>query len=208
MMTMTGRSNSKARLKVCLTRWDASAYGQWAGAKSMSPPPPKSVRTPPRPLSASSLRSKASNARTARLTPSRSRSNPWAAPAETSSNLRARWKLCGRKVNVTATTKIETNGAPVAVGSKVEVKGALAADGSINATKIEVGHNDDADDEFEFKGKIESLPSTPDLVGDWKVSGRTVHVTAKTEIDRDYGMVMVGAFVEVEGMLQSDGSVK
>ena len=117
------------------------------------------------------------------------------------------WTVSGRKVNVTATTKIETNGAPVAVGSKVEVKGALAADGSINAAKIEVGDNDDADDEFEFKGKIESLPSTPDLVGDWKVSGRTVHVTAKTEIDRDYGMVMVGAFVEVEGMLQSDGSV-
>src|SRR5262245_49544930 len=117
------------------------------------------------------------------------------------------WKVSGRTVNVTAMTKIELDGFPVAVGSKVEVKGALQADNSINAAKIEVEDRDDADDEFEFKGTIESLPSTPDLVGDWKVSGRTVRVNAAMEIERDYGMVMVGAFVEVEGMLQSDGSV-
>src|SRR5262245_39541888 len=117
------------------------------------------------------------------------------------------WKVSGRMVNVTAMTKIELDGFPVAVGSKVEVKGALNADGTINAAKIEVEDRDDVDDEFEFKGTIESLPSTPDLVGDWKVSGRTVRVNAATEIERDYGMVMVGAFVEVEGMLQSDGSV-
>jgi len=110
-------------------------------------------------------------------------------------------------VAVTAMTKIEMDGFPVAVGSKVEVKGALNADGSINAAKIEVEDRDDVDDEFEFKGMIESLPSTPDLVGDWKVSGRTVRVNAATEIERDYGMVKVGAFVEVEGALQSDNSV-
>jgi hypothetical protein len=92
------------------------------------------------------------------------------------------WKVSGRMVNVAANTKIETDGFPVAVGSKVEVKGALQADGSINAVKIDVEDRDDADDEFEFKGIIESLPSTPDLVGDWKVSGRTVRVNAATEI--------------------------
>ncbi len=114
------------------------------------------------------------------------------------------WTVSGRMVNVSANTKIKSEDGPVAVGSKVEVKGSLQADSSINAVKIEV---DDRDDEFEFKGTIESLPSTADLVGDWKVSGRTVHVTASTEIERKYGMVMVGAFVEVEGALQSDGSV-
>ncbi len=117
------------------------------------------------------------------------------------------WTVSGRMVNVTANTKIETDGFPVAVGSKVEVKGALLADNSINAAKIEVEDRDDVDDEFEFKGIIESLPSTPDLVGDWRVGGRTVRVNAATEIERDYGMVMVGAFVEVEGALQADGSV-
>src|SRR5262249_36150668 len=91
----------------------------------------------------------------------------------------------------------------VAVGSSVEIKGLMQADGSINAAKIEVEN----DAEAEFKGKIESLPATNDLVGDWRVSGRTVRVTAMTEIERKYGMVAVGAFVEVEGTMQADGSV-
>ncbi len=114
------------------------------------------------------------------------------------------WKVSGRMVNVTADTRIKLKNGPVAVGSKVDVKGALQADGSINAVKIKVKNRGG---QFELKGTIESLPATPDLVGDWKVSGRTVHVTAATEIERKYGMVMVGAFVEVEGALQSDGSI-
>jgi len=114
------------------------------------------------------------------------------------------WTVSGRMVNVSANTKIESEGDPIALGSKVEVKGALQSDGSINAVKIE---EDDSGGQFEFKGIIESLPSAADLIGDWKVSGRTVRVTASTEIDRKYCMVAVGAFVEVEGALQSDGSV-
>jgi len=114
------------------------------------------------------------------------------------------WTVSGRMVNVSANTKIESEGSPIALGSKVEVKGALQPDGSINAVKIE---EDDPEGQFEFKGIIESLPTAANLIGDWKVSGRTVRVTAATEIDRKYCMVAVGAFVEVEGALQSDNSV-
>ncbi len=114
------------------------------------------------------------------------------------------WTVSGRMVNVTADTRIKSKNGPVAVGSKVDVKGALQADNSINAVKIKVKNRGG---QFEFKGTIESLPSTPDLVGDWVVSGRTVRVSASTEIERKYGMVMVGAFVKVEGALQSDGSI-
>jgi uncharacterized protein (TIGR03437 family) len=114
------------------------------------------------------------------------------------------WTVSGRMVNVTADTRIKSKNGPVTVGSKVDVKGALQADNSINAVKIKVKNRGG---QFEFKGTIESLPSTPDLVGDWVVSGRTVRVSASTEIERKYGMVMVGAFVEVEGALQSDGSI-
>ena len=118
------------------------------------------------------------------------------------------WTVSGRKVNVDANTKIVTKGQSpaaslVAVGSRVKVKGSLQTDGSVNAARIKVKIRD----EFEFSGKIESLPATSDLVGDWRVAGRTVHVTAMTEIERKYSMVAVGAFVEVEGMLQADGSV-
>ncbi len=68
--------------------------------------------------------------------------------------------------------------------------------------------DDNGDDDFEFRGVIEALPNTPGFIGDWTVSGRTVRVTAGTEIEQDDGQVMVGATVEVEGIVQSDNSVK
>jgi uncharacterized protein (TIGR03437 family) len=114
------------------------------------------------------------------------------------------WTVSGRMVNVTANTRIITKGSTIAVGSVVEVRGAPQTGGSINAVMIKLKNRSG---QFEFKGTIESLPTTADLVGDWVVSGRTVRVSAATEIERKYGMVMVGASVKVEGALQSDGSV-
>ena len=114
------------------------------------------------------------------------------------------WTVSGRKVNVAASTRIEQENGPVAVGSPVEVKGALQADGSINAVKIEV---ENRGGQFEFYGKVESLPAAANLIGDWRVGGRTVRVAASTRIERNYGTVTVGAFVEVYGAQQSDGSI-
>jgi hypothetical protein len=66
---------------------------------------------------------------------------------------------------------------------------------------------DDDDNEVEFTGIITSLPSTPGFIGVWTVSGRTVHVSAFTEIERDDGPIFVGVRVEVEGRARSDGSI-
>ncbi len=114
------------------------------------------------------------------------------------------WTVSGRKVNVAANTRIEQENGPVAVGSPVEVKGSLQSDGSINATKIEV---ENRGGQFEFQGKVESLPAAANLIGDWRVGGRTVRVTASTRIERKYGTATVGAFVGVYGAQQSDGSI-
>lgn len=114
------------------------------------------------------------------------------------------WTVSGRKINVVANTKIDWEEGPVTVGSKVGVRGSLQADGSINAVKIKVK---DQSNLFEFKGVIESLPAAANLIGDWRVGGRTIHVVASTGIERKYGMVVVGAFVEVHGLQQSDGSI-
>ena len=65
---------------------------------------------------------------------------------------------------------------------------------------------DDDGDEFEFTGTVQHLPPMG-LVGDWMVSGRTVHVTSATEIDQEEGRVAVGAVVKVEGTLRADGSI-
>ncbi|HUK12563.1 MAG TPA: DUF5666 domain-containing protein [Thermoanaerobaculaceae bacterium] len=59
----------------------------------------------------------------------------------------------------------------------------------------------------EFKGVVESLPPGGGLVGDWKVSGRTVHVTPSTAVDQAGGAVAPGATVEVEGAGEPDGTV-
>jgi len=114
------------------------------------------------------------------------------------------WTVSGRRVNVAATTKIEQENGPVTIGSTVEVKGALLTDGSVNAVKVEIENDADPN---KFFGKIEALPGALNLIGDWRVGGRTVRVNASTRIERKYDLVVVGAFVEVRGAPQSDGSI-
>jgi hypothetical protein len=85
-----------------------------------------------------------------------------------------------------------------------KLKVSCARDGSVDAAKIEI-KNDQEEEEFEFKGMILSFPSG--LIGDWNVSGRTVHVTSATRIEQDKGVIAVGATVMVEGLLRPDGSI-
>jgi uncharacterized protein (TIGR03437 family) len=117
------------------------------------------------------------------------------------------WVVSGRKVNVSSSTIIEHAERGVAVGARVEVKGAVQADSSINATKIEIKGGVGSGSSSVLYGKIEALPAAANLIGDWKVAGRTVRVTAATIIERKYGTVAVGAFVEVYGAVQSDNSI-
>lgn len=112
------------------------------------------------------------------------------------------WTVGGKTVHVSATTRIETEDGPVMVGAMVEIEGTTRADGSIDAAKIETKTNS-----AELKGVIESLPTTTGFIGDWKVSGKTVHVVAATKIDQEHAPVALGASVEVKGTLRPDGSI-
>jgi len=117
------------------------------------------------------------------------------------------WLVAGKTIHVTASTRIETEDGPVVVGALVEVKGTIRADGSIDAVRIEVESNPQGDDgRTELLGTIQSLPSGG-LLGDWLVSGRTIHVTADTAIDQEHGAPAVGVVVEVKGALRPDGSI-
>ena len=117
------------------------------------------------------------------------------------------WTVSGRKVNVASSTVIENASQGIAVGKRVEVKGAVQADGSINATRIEIKGSAGSPSSGILYGKIETLPTATTLIGDWKIAAKTVHVTAATVIERKYGTVEVGAFVEVYGTAQADGSI-
>jgi hypothetical protein len=81
--------------------------------------------------------------------------------------------------------------------------------GSITAAKVQIeeGADDDAFGEAELHGTVQSLPATTGFIGDWVVSGITVHVTAATEIEAEGGMIAVGSFVEVKGLSEADGSI-
>lgn len=118
------------------------------------------------------------------------------------------WRVGGRTIHVSSATRIEAEDGPVAVGAFVEIKGAVRADGSMDATKIEVKSNVAGDDgRDELKGAIESLPAGQGFVGDWRVSGRTVHVTLATVLNQEHGAFIVGARVEVKGTMRADGSI-
>jgi len=118
------------------------------------------------------------------------------------------WVISGRTVNVTATTRIEQDHGPIAVGSFVEVKGWSQPDGSVNATELESRRgNENGRGVFraKFSGIVNSMPAG--MYGAWVVSGRTVNVTPATKIEQEGGPIGVGAYVEVKGWSQPDGSV-
>ena len=118
------------------------------------------------------------------------------------------WIVGGRTIHVSSSTRIEAEDGPVAVGAFVEIEGTVRADGSMDATKIEVESNVNNDDgRDELKGTIESLPAGQGFVGDWRVSGRTVHVTPSTNLKQKHGAFVVGARVEVKGTMRADGSI-
>jgi hypothetical protein len=77
----------------------------------------------------------------------------------------------------------------------------------MDATKIETKSNiGGGDGRDELKGVIETLPGTG-LVGNWRVGGIIVHVSADTIINREHGPAEVGAFVEVAGTRRPDNSI-
>jgi hypothetical protein len=77
--------------------------------------------------------------------------------------------------------------------------------GSFQAGGDDFGGGSGGGGETSFQGAIESLPNGG-FIGDWRVAGRTVHVSAATEIRQDKGPAVVGAQVEVKGTTQPDGS--
>ncbi len=117
------------------------------------------------------------------------------------------WVVGAVTVHVTpATTTDQTNGA-VGVGAPTVVRGTGRADGSVDATGIQVmkrpgmpGKN------VTFCGVVDSLPASG-LVGDWTVDGLIVHVTAATTIDVSKGAPAVNVSVRVSGTVGADASI-
>ncbi|MDX2042662.1 MAG: DUF5666 domain-containing protein [Acidobacteriota bacterium] len=117
------------------------------------------------------------------------------------------WTVSGRRINITAMTVIERADLGIAVGARVEVKGIVQADTSIDATRIVLKSSAGSQPNGVLYGKVEMLPATVNLIGDWRIAGKTVHVTAATGIERKYDQIALGAFGEVFGSTAADGSI-
>lgn len=115
------------------------------------------------------------------------------------------WVVGGRTVHVTSSTRIKMEHGVIALGALVEVKGRLLADGTVDARKIEVEAGTGGGGKSKFQGFIDQLPSGG-LVGDWVVSGQTVHVSSNTRIKTKKATITVGALVSVKGARLADGS--
>lgn len=116
------------------------------------------------------------------------------------------WAVSGRRVMVTSETKLNEESGKFAVGVMVEVRGILS-DGIVKALIITARGESPAPNYIRFSGIVRSLPETADLVGDWKVGERTVHVLAGTQIIQEKGRVRIGSVVEVIGTLLDDRTV-
>lgn len=119
------------------------------------------------------------------------------------------WRVAGTVVRVTAQTKIEQEGGPVAVGSCAEVQGTRNSDGSLAAAKIETRSGTGGCEnrgggavkpQIEFRGTVQTAPAQGSSV--WVIAGRRVNVTNVRGRE-----LTVGLCVEVEGRLESDGSI-
>jgi len=94
----------------------------------------------------------------------------------------------------------------VADGRELEVEGSIesTASGSIlRASKVKFEDSTGGAGEFEFKGSVISITGDTMVVGT-----RTVTLTSSTVFRRmTKAQIVAGAFLEIKGKLQSDGSV-
>jgi len=108
------------------------------------------------------------------------------------------WQVGGYVVNITPETQID--GDPE-VGLPVKVEGLPQTDGSVMAVEIEVREEKkDRSGKIEVKAAIGVMGN-----GTWEIGGRIINITSETKID---GEPRVGRIAKVEGVVQTDGSIK
>jgi hypothetical protein len=87
----------------------------------------------------------------------------------------------------------------------------MRADGSIDATRIEVQSASSGSggegQSVNLKGTIQGFPSGSSLIGDWRISNQTVHVTSSTRLKTEHGAFAIGTRVKVKGLRLPDGSI-
>jgi hypothetical protein len=104
------------------------------------------------------------------------------------------WTIAGRTVRVDESTEIDSN---IQIGNLVEVRGGIAQDGTLWATRIRL-LEDESGLPFEFVGVVQGITETV-----WAISGISVTVDSNTQIESG---IVVGEIVRVRGRILTDGT--
>jgi hypothetical protein len=114
------------------------------------------------------------------------------------------WIVGQFKVKVNELTKLNTEHGVIKTGAIAEVKAYRQADKSLLAVRIKIEDTNDFENEFECEGLISGLIGTTNVDYKFVVDGFTVTTDTWTQIS---GTLVEGMKVEVNGSLQTDGSV-
>jgi len=126
-------------------------------------------------------------------------------PTDTNgSNYWGTWVVADVTFTVDAKTMIHPPMRTPTEGMQANVVAFEQPDGSLWAKNIALRGPDEADDEVEIEGPIESLPDLP-YIGTWVVEGLSVTVTDTTDLKGATPAVSLTA--RVKGQEQSDGSI-
>ena len=121
--------------------------------------------------------------------------------------LRGEWTVGGKIVLVSPSTRINQEKGLAVVGAEVNVAG-VQADGKVVAHQITVLKSPATGGRpVAFIGRIEELPASG-VIGDWKVAGRTVVVSASTVLMPKDVTPKLGMWALVEGLRTPDGAVQ
>ena len=121
--------------------------------------------------------------------------------------LRGEWTVGGKTVLVSPSTRINQEKGLAVVGAEVNVAG-VQDDGKVVAHQITVLKSPATGGRpVAFIGRIEKLPDSG-VIGDWKVAGRTVVVSASTVLMPKDVTPKPGMWALVEGLRTPDGAVQ
>lgn len=109
------------------------------------------------------------------------------------------WTISGVPYTVTTQTRLKANGGAFEVGATVKVKYYVADDGGRVAWEIRTTTDRGGAENgwFKFVGFVESAPEGS-LIGAWVIGGTTFTATSSTRFKEDDGLLVVGAYAEVE----------
>lgn len=122
------------------------------------------------------------------------------------------WKVGGLTVLVNELTRVETEEAGPVVGALARVEGIQQPDASIVATEIQIQSAAVATAQTEapktkLKGKIQQLPATLGVKGNWVIDGVVVTVTDDSVRVAGGRKPKVGREVTIKGKPQLNGSI-